>query len=101
MYDALEGVFPVQNGEVKAPQASAAIEIVNETKAAEQPAEEKDEQPASTTSNGQQGAAESAPLMAEGEKEVKKEEPEEVSSTPTETAPLEDASNGSTVTVEV
>ncbi|XP_036970862.1 receptor-type tyrosine-protein phosphatase C [Acanthopagrus latus] len=101
LYDALEGVFPVQNGEVKAPQASAAIEIVNETKAAEQPAEEKDEQPASTTSNGQQGAAESAPLMAEGEKEVKKEEPEEVSSTPTETAPLEDASNGSTVTVEV
>ncbi|KAM8745202.1 receptor-type tyrosine-protein phosphatase C isoform 2-T2 [Acanthopagrus schlegelii] len=101
LYDALEGVFPVQNGEVKAPQASAAIEIVNETKAAEQPAEEKEEQPASTTSNGQQGAAESAPLMAEGEKEVKKEEPEEVSSTPTETTPLEDASNGPTVTVEV
>uniref|UniRef100_A0A671Y679 Receptor-type tyrosine-protein phosphatase C n=1 Tax=Sparus aurata TaxID=8175 RepID=A0A671Y679_SPAAU len=88
LYDALEGVFPVQNGEVKAPQASAAIEIVNETKAAEQPtekkeeqpAEKKEEQPASTTSN---------------------EEAEEVSSTPTETTPLEGASNGPTVTVEV
>uniref|UniRef100_A0A671Y4V1 Receptor-type tyrosine-protein phosphatase C n=1 Tax=Sparus aurata TaxID=8175 RepID=A0A671Y4V1_SPAAU len=109
LYDALEGVFPVQNGEVKAPQASAAIEIVNETKAAEQPtekkeeqpAEKKEEQPASTTSNGQQEAAESAPLVPEAEKEVKKEEAEEVSSTPTETTPLEGASNGPTVTVEV
>ncbi|XP_073332197.1 receptor-type tyrosine-protein phosphatase C [Pagrus major] len=101
LYDALEGVFPVQNGEVKAPQASAAIEIVNETKAAEQPAEEKEEQPASTTSNSQQGAAESAPLVADGEKEVQKKEPEEFSSTPTETTPLEDTSNGPTVTAEV
>ncbi len=101
MYDALEGVYPVQNGEVKAVQASAAdtVQVVNETKAAEQPAEEKAE-PASTTSNGQQEAAESAPLVADGGKEDKKEEPEKVSSAPTETTPLEDTSNGPTVTVE-
>ncbi|KAM9358392.1 receptor-type tyrosine-protein phosphatase C [Symphorus nematophorus] len=92
LYDALEGAFPVQNGDVKAVQAAAAdsMQVVNETKAAEQPAEEKAEkaeQPASTTSNGQQGAAESAPLVADGEKGDKKEEPEQVS---TETTPLED-----------
>ncbi|KAI3368598.1 hypothetical protein L3Q82_025600 [Scortum barcoo] len=103
LYDALEGVYPVQNGEVKAVQASAAdsVQIVNETKAAEQPAEEKAEQPASTTKTGQQEAAESAPLVADGEKEEKKEEPEKVSSAPTETTPLEDTSNGPTVPVEV
>ncbi|XP_070816803.1 receptor-type tyrosine-protein phosphatase C [Chaetodon trifascialis] len=101
LYDALEMVFPVQNGEVKAVQASAAVQIVNETKAAEQPAEEKAEEPASTTSTDQQGAAESAPTVADGEKEDKKEEPEKVSSSPTETTPLEDTSNGPGVTVEV
>ncbi|XP_054458931.1 receptor-type tyrosine-protein phosphatase C [Anoplopoma fimbria] len=92
LYDALEGVFPVQNGEVKAVQASAgdSVQIVNETKAGE-----KVEQPASTTSNNQQGEAESTPLVADGGKEDKKEEPE------TETAPLEDTSNDATVTVEV
>uniref|UniRef100_UPI0037E86D49 receptor-type tyrosine-protein phosphatase C n=1 Tax=Semicossyphus pulcher TaxID=241346 RepID=UPI0037E86D49 len=88
LYDALEGVFPVQNGDVKAAQASAndSVQIVSETKAAA-------EQPASTTSNGQEGAAESSPLVADGEKEDKKEE--------TETTPMEDTSNGPTVTVEV
>lgn len=93
MYDALEGVYPVQNGEVKAAQAPAAdsVQIVNETKAAEQP-----EQLASTTSNDQQGAAESAPLVADGGKEEDK-----VSSSPTETTPLEDTSNGTTVTSDV
>ncbi|XP_074524941.1 receptor-type tyrosine-protein phosphatase C isoform X2 [Halichoeres trimaculatus] len=104
LYDALEGVFPVQNGDVKAAQSSAAdsVQIVNETKAAaataaEQPAE-KPEQTASTTSNSQQGAAESAPPVADGGKEEKKEEATKV---PTETTPLEDTSNGPTVTVEV
>ncbi|XP_068563645.1 receptor-type tyrosine-protein phosphatase C isoform X2 [Cebidichthys violaceus] len=97
LYEALEGVFPVQNGEVKAVQASTgdSVQVVNETKAAEQPAEEKVEQPTSTTSNNQQAAAESTPLVADGGKEDKKEEPE------TETVPLEDTSNGATVTVEV
>ncbi|XP_040895632.1 receptor-type tyrosine-protein phosphatase C isoform X2 [Toxotes jaculatrix] len=101
LYSALEGAFPVQNGEVKAVQASAAdsVQIVNETKAAEQPAEGKAEQPASTTSD-QQGTAESAPVEADGGKEDKKE-PEKESSTPTETPPQEDTSNGPTVTVEV
>lgn len=103
LYDTLEGVYPVQNGEVKAVQASAAdlVQIVNETKAAEQPAEEKAEQPASTTSNSQQGGAESTPLVADGGKEDKQDEPENVSSAPTETTPLEDKSNVATVTVEV
>uniref|UniRef100_A0A3B4U6V7 Receptor-type tyrosine-protein phosphatase C n=1 Tax=Seriola dumerili TaxID=41447 RepID=A0A3B4U6V7_SERDU len=103
LYDALEGVFPVQNGEVKAVQASAAdsVQIVNETKAAEQPAEEKAEQLASTTSNEQQGAAEIISLVADGGKEDKKEEPEKESGAPTETTPLEDTSNGPTVPVEV
>lgn len=86
----------MQNGEVKAAQASAAdsVQVVNETKAAE----EKAEQPASTTSNTQQGAGESTPLVADGGKEDKKEEPEKVS---TETTPLEDTSSSATVTVEV
>ncbi|XP_042371030.1 receptor-type tyrosine-protein phosphatase C isoform X2 [Plectropomus leopardus] len=99
LYNALEGVFPVQNGEVKAAHAPAAdsIQVVNETNAAEEEAE----QPASTTSNNQQGAAaESTPLVADGEKENKKEEPEKVSS-PTETTPLEGSDNSATVTVEV
>ncbi|KAK9519535.1 hypothetical protein VZT92_022260 [Zoarces viviparus] len=97
LYEALEGVFPVQNGEVKAVQASAgdSVQVVNETKAAEPPAEEKVEQPTSTTSNNQQAAAESTPLVADGGKEDKREEPE------TETVPLEDTSNAATVTVEV
>ncbi|XP_059197945.1 receptor-type tyrosine-protein phosphatase C isoform X2 [Centropristis striata] len=89
VYDSLEGVFPVQNGEVKPVQASAAdsVQVINETKAAEQPTEEKAEQPASTTSNNQQGAAESSPVEADGEKEDKKEA--EASSVPAETPPPE------------
>lgn len=91
---------------MKAVQASAAdsVQIVNETKAAEQPAEEKAEQPASaasTTSNDQQAPAESTPLVADAGKEDKKEGSDKESSTPTETSPLEDTSNGPTVTVEV
>ncbi|XP_031715384.1 receptor-type tyrosine-protein phosphatase C isoform X2 [Anarrhichthys ocellatus] len=90
LYEALEGVFPLQNGEVKAVQPSAgdSVQVVNETKAAEPPAEEKVEQPTSTTSNSQHAAAESTPLVADGEPE-------------TETVPLEDPSNAATVTVEV
>ncbi|XP_078114764.1 receptor-type tyrosine-protein phosphatase C isoform X2 [Sander vitreus] len=100
LYDALEGVFPFQNGEVKAVQASAAdsVQVVNETKAEEQPTEETAKQPASTTTNDQQEAVESSPLVADGGNEDKKEEPEKVS---TETTPLEDTSNSTTVTVEV
>ncbi|KAL3977519.1 G protein-coupled receptor [Sarotherodon galilaeus] len=102
IYDAVEAVFPVQNGEVKPVQASAAdsVQIVNETKAAEQKDEVKAEEPASTTSNDQQAAAESTPLVSEGDKEEKKEEAEK-EAPPTETTPLDDTSNGPTVTVEV
>nr|XP_024661442.1 receptor-type tyrosine-protein phosphatase C isoform X1 [Maylandia zebra] len=100
IYDAVEAVFPVQNGEVKPVQASAAdsVQIVNETKAAEQKDEGKAEEPASTTSNEQQAAAESTPLVPD--KEEKKEEAEK-EAPPTETTPLDDTSNGPTVTVEV
>ncbi|XP_019202241.1 receptor-type tyrosine-protein phosphatase C isoform X2 [Oreochromis niloticus] len=102
IYDAVEAVFPVQNGEVKPVQASAAdsVQIVNETKAAEQKEEVKAEEPASTTSNDQQAAAESTPLVSDGDKEEKKEEAEK-EAPPTETTPLDDTSNGPTVTVEV
>lgn len=107
LYSALEGVFPVQNGEVKPVQASAAdsIQIVNETEAAEkpaeQPAEKKAEQPAITTSSEQQAAAEDTPLVSEAGKEDTKEEPDKEASSPTETTPLDDTSNGPAVTVEV
>lgn len=96
----MEAVFPVQNGEVKPVQASAAdsVQIVNETKAAEQKDEGKAVEPASTTSNEQQAAAESTPLVSD--KEEKKEEAEK-EAPPTETTPLDDTSNGPTVTVEV
>ncbi|KAF7666166.1 hypothetical protein LDENG_00116350 [Lucifuga dentata] len=106
LYDALEEAFPVQNGEVKAVPVSAAdsIQIVNEAQAAaaaEQPAEEQAEHPASTTSQTQQGAAENAPQVTDGGAEDKPEEPEKDSSSPTEKTPLGDSSNGPTVTVEV
>ncbi|XP_029987578.1 receptor-type tyrosine-protein phosphatase C isoform X2 [Sphaeramia orbicularis] len=100
LYDALEAVFPVQNGEVKAAQASASasVQIVNETKAAEQTAEGEPEQAASTTGASQEGEAESSAVADEGDK---KEEPEKGSGGPPETAALEDTSNGPIVTVEV
>ena len=50
LYDALEVIFPVQNGDVKAAQNS--VQIVNETQAAEKPC--------STTSTNQQEAEKSA-----------------------------------------
>lgn len=102
LYDAVEAVFPVQNGEVKPVQAPAAdsVQIVNETKAAEQKDGGKTEAPASTTSNDQQPAAENTPLVSSGDKEQKTEEAEK-ESTPTEKTPLDDTSNGPTVTLEV
>ncbi|XP_017269055.1 receptor-type tyrosine-protein phosphatase C isoform X2 [Kryptolebias marmoratus] len=101
IYNALGGAFPVQNGEVKPVKAAAAdcLQIVDETKAAEKPAEA--EQPAGTPSGDQQEAAESAPLVAQGEKETKTEEPAKETSPPTESSPLEETSNGPTATVEV
>lgn len=88
LYDALESTFPVQNGEVKAVKSSAAdsVQLVNETKAAEQPVEEM---AASTTRNSQQGEAEGAPAAPEGGQEKQIEEPN-VST-----------GNGPTVTAEV
>lgn len=88
LYDALESTFPVQNGEVKAVKSSAAdsVQLVNETKAAEQPVEEM---AASTTRNSQQEAAEGAPAAPEGGQETQLEDPN-VST-----------GNGPTVTAEV
>ncbi|XP_055799701.1 receptor-type tyrosine-protein phosphatase C isoform X5 [Salvelinus fontinalis] len=107
LYDAVEGSFPIQNGEVKqpatAPAAAAAdsIQVVNETKA---------EQPASATTATQQGAEvvkeaiESTPLVAGKEAgaaaEGNEDEAKEPGS-PTEKTPLEGASNGPAVTLEV
>lgn len=92
LYDALESVFPVQNGEVKAVKSSAAdsVQLLNETKAAEQPAEEM---AASTTTNSQKGEAEGAPAAAEEGRKDEAEEPAKIST--------EETGNGSTITVEV
>ncbi|XP_067368925.1 receptor-type tyrosine-protein phosphatase C-like isoform X4 [Channa argus] len=101
LYDALDGVFPVQNGDVKAAQPPAvdSVEIVTENKAPEQPAVVKAEEPASTVADDQQGAAENTPLVSDVEsKGDKKEEAEKAP--PTETTPLDETSNGPTVTVE-
>lgn len=73
MYDAVASIFPIQNGEVKtvkAPEADS-IQLVNETKAEEQPAEEK---AASTTSDGQQMAEESSLIVSDGREDDKKED---------------------------
>ncbi|XP_064792109.1 receptor-type tyrosine-protein phosphatase C isoform X3 [Oncorhynchus masou masou] len=106
LYDAVEGSFPIQNGEVKqsatAPATAAdSIQVVNETKA---------EQPASATTATQQGAevvkeaVESTPLVAGKEADAAAEgnedEAEEPGS-PTEKTPLEGSSNGPAVTLEV
>uniref|UniRef100_A0A665X1K5 Receptor-type tyrosine-protein phosphatase C n=1 Tax=Echeneis naucrates TaxID=173247 RepID=A0A665X1K5_ECHNA len=102
LYDALASVFPVQNGEVKAAKVPAAdsLQFVNETKAEEQQAE-KPASNASTTSNEQQGTAESTPLVAVLGQEDKQEESEKQSSTPKDTTPLEDTTSGPTATVDV
>uniref|UniRef100_A0A8C8LTE0 Receptor-type tyrosine-protein phosphatase C n=1 Tax=Oncorhynchus tshawytscha TaxID=74940 RepID=A0A8C8LTE0_ONCTS len=106
LYDAVEGSFPIQNGEVKQPATAPAaaadsIQVVNETKAA---------QPASATTATQQGAevvkeaVESTPLVAGKEAgaaaEGNEDEAKEPGS-PTEKTPLEGSSNGPAVTLEV
>lgn len=92
LYDALESIFPVQNGEVKAVKSSAAdsVQLLDETKAAEQPAEQT---AASTTANSQEGEAKGAPAAAEEGRKDQEAEPEKIST--------EETGNGSTITVEV
>uniref|UniRef100_A0A674ACF0 Receptor-type tyrosine-protein phosphatase C n=1 Tax=Salmo trutta TaxID=8032 RepID=A0A674ACF0_SALTR len=106
LYDAVEGSFPIQNGEVKQPATAPAaaadsIQVVNETKA---------EQPASATTATQQGAevvkeaVESTPLVAGKEAGAAAEGNEDEANepgSPTEKTPLEGASNGPAVTLEV
>ncbi|XP_049588168.1 receptor-type tyrosine-protein phosphatase C [Syngnathus scovelli] len=58
VYDALDGVYPVQNGEVKAVQPDS-VQLVNESITTDQQTEEKAADVASTTEMSQQGAAES------------------------------------------
>ncbi|XP_054646153.1 receptor-type tyrosine-protein phosphatase C isoform X2 [Dunckerocampus dactyliophorus] len=91
LYDALDGVYPVQNGEVKAVQAPEvdSVLLVNETQPAVQQPGEKAEDTTGPTEMGQQGAADSSTPVAETRKEDEKEA-EQVSSIPTETTPLED-----------
>uniref|UniRef100_A0A8C5I1H0 protein-tyrosine-phosphatase n=1 Tax=Gouania willdenowi TaxID=441366 RepID=A0A8C5I1H0_GOUWI len=66
LYKALENLFPVPNGEAKPTEVGAgdSVQMVNETKA---------EEPLSTTSNGQQGAAADSPLMIREEDEKEKQ----------------------------
>lgn len=91
LYDALESIFPVQNGEVKAVKSSAAdsVQLLDETKAAGQPAEET---VASTTTNSQEGEAEGAPAAAEEGRKDQEVEPK---------ISTEETGNASTITVEV
>ncbi|XP_069377837.1 receptor-type tyrosine-protein phosphatase C isoform X2 [Paralichthys olivaceus] len=86
LYETMQMVFPVQNGEVKAVQASPAdsIQIISETKA--------EEQPDSAASSKQPEAAESTQLMIVEEKNV---EPDKDSGL------MEDTSNSSTVPLEI
>uniref|UniRef100_A0A3Q2CYU2 protein-tyrosine-phosphatase n=1 Tax=Cyprinodon variegatus TaxID=28743 RepID=A0A3Q2CYU2_CYPVA len=104
LYKALEGAFPVQNGEVKAVKAAAtdSVQIVNETKeaAAEKQPAETVEEPASTTSSDRQAETETTPLVADSEKPKEEEEHAIESSSPTDTKPQEETSNGPTVTVD-
>ncbi|XP_036834666.1 receptor-type tyrosine-protein phosphatase C isoform X4 [Oncorhynchus mykiss] len=106
LYDAVEGSFPIQNGEVKQPATAPAaaadsIQVVNETKA---------EQPASATTATQQGAevvkeaVESTPLVAGKEAGAAAEGNEDEAAepgSPTEKTPLGGSSNGPAVTLEV
>lgn len=88
MYDAVASVFPIQNGEAKTVKASAAdsIQLVNETKAAEEKA-------ASTTSDGQQMAEENSLIVSDGREDDEKEETE----VSTETAAFPKSSPTTTV----
>ncbi|XP_019730933.1 receptor-type tyrosine-protein phosphatase C isoform X3 [Hippocampus comes] len=85
LYDALDGVYPVQNGEVKAVRASEAdsVQLVNETLSGQE-TEEKTADVASNTEMGQQKAAESDPVVPQGGQEDKKEA-EKLSGSLTET----------------
>ncbi|KAJ0065543.1 hypothetical protein NL108_013105 [Boleophthalmus pectinirostris] len=82
LYDMLEATFPVQNGDLKAPPASAAnsVEIIDETKTAEPKASEQ----------------ESAATATDQEKEPLTDKQE-----PTEEKPGEDTSTSPLVTAEV
>lgn len=85
---------------VKASVADS-IQLINETKAAEQPAEEKE---AGTTIDGQQMAEESSLIASDGREDEKKEEPEvptqknEEQQVPAQTA--ESPKNSPTTTVD-
>lgn len=63
--------------------AEDSVQIVNETKTAEEQAE----QPASTTDQNQQGAADKAVQVADGGAEHSPKGPENEPSSPTETTP--------------
>ncbi|XP_053727339.1 receptor-type tyrosine-protein phosphatase C isoform X2 [Synchiropus splendidus] len=81
LYDALETLYPLQNGSVKAELESDCVQVVDETTAAEQP--------------------QIVTVDSEEVKEEVKEGREPESSSPTETNPLEEASNSTTVIGEL
>ncbi|XP_077440770.1 receptor-type tyrosine-protein phosphatase C isoform X2 [Vanacampus margaritifer] len=75
LYDTLDGLYPVQNGEVKAVQALEAdsVQLVNETTTTGQQTEEETADVFCTTEMSQPGAAESHPVLAQGGQEDQKE----------------------------
>uniref|UniRef100_A0A6Q2Y466 Receptor-type tyrosine-protein phosphatase C n=1 Tax=Esox lucius TaxID=8010 RepID=A0A6Q2Y466_ESOLU len=107
LYDAVEGAFPVQNGEVKhaatTPSGADSVQVINEN---------KPEQPASATIGTEQQALvveeaeESTPLVAEAGKDTGavaegKEDDLKDPGSPTEKTPLGEGSNGPVITVDV
>ncbi|KAL1022845.1 hypothetical protein UPYG_G00033230 [Umbra pygmaea] len=115
LYDALEGAFPVQNGDVKhaaTPTVADSLQVVNETKAEQPAANQQAEQPASAHTVSQQQAPgaeeaeESTPLVAEagklsGASEEGKEAAAKEPESPTEKTPLDGTLNGPTVPLDV
>lgn len=93
LYEALAAAFPVQNGEVTAAAAGRAVHFVDETghtrgePAGSATTTTDDQQVAAVASSTADGAASTPP--AEEQEEAAK------------TTPVETASNGSTVTMEV
>ncbi|XP_046869798.1 receptor-type tyrosine-protein phosphatase C isoform X2 [Hypomesus transpacificus] len=105
LYDALDGAFPVQNGEVKqaAVPSAVSVQIVNETQTelTGSAAAASDQQGAAAP---QQQAEETVPLVSSSGKATGAAESEggsEEPRPPSETTPLGDTSNGPLVTVDL
>ncbi|XP_056132483.1 receptor-type tyrosine-protein phosphatase C [Lampris incognitus] len=106
LYDALEGAFPVQNGDVKAASDTASagdsVQMINETNAAEAAAENQALQSASDNQGADaKEAAESTPLVGHMGNEDKQEQPDKVSSSQAEKAPPQESRSAHAATPEM